>query len=115
MGCLIYRDLSADRSVKQLGNAINGAVDSPVSGGVKLYRNVSSVSNEGPDGQTFLEGNYASTHPAEQTQIEELRKAIRTYVAAISNALDVHRTVCRDLPFHEALRSREPHQSREED
>lgn len=27
-------------SVKQLGNAVNGAVDSPVSGGVKLYRSV---------------------------------------------------------------------------
>lgn len=27
-------------SVKQLGTAINGAVDSPVNGGVKLYRNV---------------------------------------------------------------------------
>lgn len=29
-----------DRSVKQLGTAINGAVDSPVNGGVELYREV---------------------------------------------------------------------------
>ena len=31
----------AHDSVKQLGTAINGAVDSPVNGGVKLYRSVS--------------------------------------------------------------------------
>jgi hypothetical protein len=30
-----------NRSVKQLGTAINGAVDSPVNGGVELYREVS--------------------------------------------------------------------------
>ena len=31
------------RSVKLLGTAINGAVDSPVNGGVRLYRIVSSL------------------------------------------------------------------------
>ena len=83
-----------DDSVKHLGNAINGAVDAPSDAGVKLYREV------------FLDPSYLETSPADHIQVNELRQAIDEYVAAISTALDVHAQVCRDVAFHEALKSR---------
>lgn len=82
-------------SVKHLGTAINGAVDSPVQGGVKLYRH------------TFLNERYASRHPEEEEQIDNLRAAVLDYARTIQRALDLHGRVCRDAAFHEALRSRE--------
>jgi len=81
--------------VKHLGTAINGAVDSPVQGGVKLYR------------QTFLDPTYEATHPGQKADIETLRAEILEYASVIDQALDLHAQVCKDTAFHEALRSRE--------
>ena len=81
--------------MKQLGTAINGAVDSPVQGGVKLYR------------QTFLNERYTARHPEEEEQIEQLRARVLDYARTIQQALDLHGKVCKDAAFHEALRSRE--------
>jgi hypothetical protein len=39
--------------------------------------------------------------------VTRLRSAISAYAVAISQALTVHRGVCRDIAFHEALRSRQ--------
>jgi dedicator of cytokinesis protein 3 len=78
-----------------LGTAINGAVDSPVQGGVKLYR------------QTFLDREYESTHPEQSEEIDILRAQILEYASVIDQALDLHAQVCKDFAFHEALRSRE--------
>jgi dedicator of cytokinesis protein 3 len=78
-----------------LGTAINGAVDSPVQGGVKLYR------------QTFLDPTYETTHPEQKEDIEILRAEILEYASVIDQALDLHAQVCKDTAFHEALRSRE--------
>jgi hypothetical protein len=78
-----------------LGTAINGAVDSPVQGGVKLYR------------QTFLDPTYEATHPEQKEDIETLRAQILEYASVIDQALDLHAQVCKDTAFHEALRSRE--------
>jgi hypothetical protein len=78
-----------------LGTAINGAVDSPIQGGVKLYR------------QTFLDPTYEATHPEQKADIETLRTQILEYASVIDQALDLHAQVCKDTAFHEALRSRE--------
>ncbi|WWD19564.1 hypothetical protein CI109_104025 [Kwoniella shandongensis] len=78
---------------KMLGTAINGAVDSPINGGVKTYRKV------------FLDGTYAEKHSEESLQIEQLRLALLEYVRTIQSSLIVHKQVCRDIAFHEALRS----------
>lgn len=82
-------------SVKQLGTAINGAVDSPVQGGVKLYRD------------SFLNERYIARHPDESQQCEQLRNQILDYVRVIQQALNLHGKICPDSAFHEALRSRE--------
>ncbi|ORX40680.1 hypothetical protein BD324DRAFT_654448 [Kockovaella imperatae] len=92
------RDLSREApgyrvDVKLLGTVINGAVDSPVNGGVKLYR------------KTFIEGDYLNRHPLETAQVGMLDAALRNYVQAIQNALSVHRVHCKDVTFHEALKS----------
>lgn len=79
--------------VKHLGTVINGAVDSPVNGGVSRYR------------QVFLSPEYAERYPDDRKKVEEVRLAILDYVRAIQEALAVHRLVCQDTPFHEALRS----------
>lgn len=79
--------------VKHLGTAINGAVDSPINGGVKLYR------------ETFLDPSYVDEHPQETIQIEELRIVILDYVRSIQEGLAVHRDLCREMSFHEALKS----------
>jgi len=80
--------------VKHLGTAINGAVDSPVQGGVKLYR------------QTFLDPAYESAHPEQKEDVGTLRLQILEYASVIDQALDLHAQVCKDSAFHEALRSR---------
>lgn len=80
--------------MKHLGTAINGAVDSPVQGGVKLYR------------QTFLDPTYEEAHPEQKKDIETLRAEILEYASVIDQALDLHAQVCKDTAFHEALRSR---------
>lgn len=59
------------------------------------------------DAQTFLDSSYAAKHPDDAEQVEQLRIAIADYVHAISDALGVHRSLCRDVAFHEALRSRQ--------
>ena len=87
--------MADSNSVKHLGTAINGAVDSPVQGGVKLYR------------QTFLNERYAARHPEEEEQIDTLRACVLDYARTIEKALDLHGRICRDAAFHEALRSRE--------
>ncbi|WWC91624.1 uncharacterized protein L201_006570 [Kwoniella dendrophila CBS 6074] len=78
---------------KLLGTAINGAVDSPVSGGVKTYKKV------------FLDDSYAQRHPEFAPQVAQLRLTILEYVKAIQDSLRVHKLVCRDIAFHEALKT----------
>ncbi|TYJ58828.1 hypothetical protein B9479_000260 [Cryptococcus floricola] len=78
---------------KMLGTAINNAVDSPLSEGIRKYR------------QVFIEGDYATTHPQYQSHVEQLQTAIIDFVKAIYDSLEVHRQVCRDVPFHDALRT----------
>ncbi|WVQ84302.1 hypothetical protein IAT38_006454 [Cryptococcus sp. DSM 104549] len=78
---------------KALGAAISSAVDSPISEGVKTYRRI------------FLEGSYLDKHPADTAQVEQLREAIMDYVRAIQDNLGVHEQVCRDIAFHEALKT----------
>ncbi|KAK8853154.1 hypothetical protein IAR55_003855 [Kwoniella newhampshirensis] len=92
------RKLSKDRNgqppeSKMLGTAINGAVDSPINGGVKTYRKV------------FLDVAYADKHAEESLQIEQLRLAILEYVRTIQSSLIVHKQACKDVAFHEALKS----------
>lgn len=81
-------------SVKQLGTALNGAVDSPINGGVKLYRD------------TFLDDTYALQHPAEQEQLEEFKAVYEEYVRTVHTGLGLHGKVCKDIAFHEALKNR---------
>ncbi|WRT70308.1 uncharacterized protein IL334_007306 [Kwoniella shivajii] len=78
---------------KLLGTAINGAVDSPVSGGVKTYRKV------------FLDGTYVSKHPEFTSEVDQLRQTILEYVKTIQDSLKIHKVVCRDIAFHEALKT----------
>ena len=69
-------------------------MDSPVQGGVKLYR------------QTFLDPAYESAHPEQKEDVDTLRLQILEYASVIDQALDLHAQVCKDSAFHEALRSR---------
>ncbi|WVQ72639.1 hypothetical protein IAR50_002198 [Cryptococcus sp. DSM 104548] len=78
---------------KTLGTAINNAVDSPLSEGVRKYR------------QVFIEEDYAATHPQDRPHIEQLQASITDFVKAIYDSLEVHRRVCRDAAFHDALRT----------
>ncbi|WVQ67084.1 uncharacterized protein L199_005278 [Kwoniella botswanensis] len=78
---------------KLLGTAINGAVDSPVSGGVKTYKKV------------FLDGIYVQKHPESTSEIDQLRLSILAYVKSIQDSLKVHKVVCKDIAFHEALKT----------
>nr|XP_019044242.1 hypothetical protein I302_07525 [Kwoniella bestiolae CBS 10118]OCF23172.1 hypothetical protein I302_07525 [Kwoniella bestiolae CBS 10118] len=68
---------------KLLGTAINGAVDSPV----------------------FLDGSYNQRHPEFTSEIEQLRLGILEYVRSIQDSLKVHKIVCKDVAFHEALKT----------
>ncbi|WVR07765.1 hypothetical protein IAU60_004808 [Kwoniella sp. DSM 27419] len=78
---------------KLLGTAINGAVDSPVSGGVQTYQRV------------FLDRAYVEEHPEFTNEVEMLRSVILDYVSAIRDSLITHKAVCKDVAFHEALRT----------
>ncbi|WVR00207.1 hypothetical protein IAU59_007349 [Kwoniella sp. CBS 9459] len=78
---------------KLLGTAINGAVDSPVSGGVQTYRKV------------FLNGAYIEKHPEFAVDVDTLRLKIVEYVKTIQESLVVHKQVCKDMAFHEALKN----------
>ncbi|EIW72245.1 hypothetical protein TREMEDRAFT_25841 [Tremella mesenterica DSM 1558] len=71
--------------VKHLGTTINGAVDSP----------------------TFLDPAFLEKNPDEKDKVFELGNSIVGYARTIQDALIVHRTVCKDLAFHEALHSRQ--------
>ena len=77
-----------------LGTAINGAVSSPVSGGVPLYRD------------TFLDPAFGLQHPELANEIAELRDVLERYVASVLQALRVHGKLCKDIAYHEALKSR---------
>nr|XP_019010242.1 uncharacterized protein I206_04710 [Kwoniella pini CBS 10737]OCF49023.1 hypothetical protein I206_04710 [Kwoniella pini CBS 10737] len=68
---------------KLLGTAINGAVDSPV----------------------FLDGTYIEKHPEFASTVNQLRVTILEYVKTIQNTLKIHEVVCKDLAFHEALKT----------
>lgn len=78
-----------------LGTAINGAVDSPVSGGVQLYR------------ETFLESSFLRENPEFALEINDLRATLMEYAGIVADALRVHGKLCKDIAFHEALKSRE--------
>ncbi|OCF44595.1 hypothetical protein I317_01482 [Kwoniella heveanensis CBS 569] len=78
---------------KLLGTAINGAVDSPVSGGIQTYRKV------------FLSGSYIEKHPEFASEVDSLRFKIVEYVKAIQESLVIHKQICKDMAFHEALRN----------
>nr|XP_018260970.1 uncharacterized protein I303_06687 [Kwoniella dejecticola CBS 10117]OBR83128.1 hypothetical protein I303_06687 [Kwoniella dejecticola CBS 10117] len=78
---------------KLLGTAINGAVDSPVSGGVKTYRKV------------FFDGTYVEKHPEFSAALDQLRLGILEYVKTVQDSLKIHKIVCKDMAFHEALKS----------
>lgn len=78
-----------------------------VSSCIEMYVNFLSSSRPANSHQTFLDPTYPQRHPLDAVHVEELRTAILDYVQAISGALEVHREVCRDVAFHEALKSRE--------
>jgi dedicator of cytokinesis protein 3 len=80
--------------VKQLGTALNGAVDSPINGGVKLYRD------------TFLDESYLRDHPIDGAQLGEFKAAYEAYVGTVHAGLELHGKVCKDIAFHEALKNR---------
>lgn len=84
-------------SVKMLGTAINGAVSSPVSGGVPLYR------------ETFIESSFRSYHPEYAIEVQVLQDALDEYAECVHRALKVHGKLCKDIAFHEALKSRTSH------
>nr|ODN99941.1 cytoplasmic protein [Cryptococcus depauperatus CBS 7855] len=75
---------------KVLGTAINSAVDSPTSEGIKTYRKARS---------------YLDNHLQDRGQIEQLRRAISDYIHVIQESLEVHKQVCKDIAFHEVLRN----------
>jgi dedicator of cytokinesis protein 3 len=54
-----------------------------------------------------LDGSYLERHPQDGLAVQQLRQAVLDYVRAIQEALSVHRELCKDLAFHEALKSRE--------
>ncbi len=56
--------------------------------------------------QTFLYPSHIERYPQDSLQVEQLRVAILDYVRAIQESLSIHRPLCRDLAFHEALSSR---------
>jgi dedicator of cytokinesis protein 3 len=78
-----------------LGTAIHGAIESPVSGGVVLYRD------------TFLDEAFSDKHPELGQDLADLRVTLGEHVAAVGEALRVHARLCKDMAFHEALKSRE--------
>lgn len=77
-----------------LGTAINGAVSSPVSGGVPLYRD------------TFVDSSFRSDRPEFAGEVQALQDALEAYGQCVLKALKVHEKVCKDIAFHEALKSR---------
>ena len=77
-----------------LGTAINGAVSSPVSGGVSLYRD------------TFVDSSFRADRPGSASEVQELQDALEVYGQCVLKALRVHEKVCKDIAFHEALKSR---------
>lgn len=77
-----------------LGTAINGAVSSPVSGGVPLYRD------------TFLAPSFGTAHPEFSSEIHALQDVLDDYIACVIQALKVHGKLCKDIAYHEALKSR---------
>lgn len=83
-----------DFSVKHLGTALNGAVDSPINGGVKLYRD------------TFLDNTYIRNHPDEVLQLQDFKLVYEDYVRTVHTGLQLHGKVCKDIAFHEALKNR---------
>jgi len=73
---------------------LNGAVDSPVNGGVKLYRD------------TFLDPGYLRSHPANKAEVDSFRSVYEEYVKTVHGGLQLHGKLCKDIAFHEALKSR---------
>ncbi|KAK4687917.1 hypothetical protein P7C73_g2195, partial [Tremellales sp. Uapishka_1] len=78
---------------RQLAMALNSAVDSPVHGGVPLYR------------KTFLDPDYIEIHPQETKNVGLLRESILQYAEVIRVGLRIHRRFVKpDMSaFHEAL------------
>lgn len=66
-----------------------------MSGGVNVYRTA------------FLDPSYLSRHPSDQLAVAQLREHMLDYVRAIQDALVVHRAICNEVAFHEALKNRE--------
>jgi dedicator of cytokinesis protein 3 len=77
-----------------LGTAINGAVSSPVSGGVPLYRD------------TFLDPDFVKSHPEFAEELAHLQVVLDEYIGCVVQALRVHGRLCKDIAYHEALKSR---------
>ncbi|BEI88066.1 uncharacterized protein CcaverHIS019_0107840 [Cutaneotrichosporon cavernicola] len=78
--------------VKLLGNALNGAVDSRVNGGITLYK------------KHFLDPAYAEKYPSEANNTQRLRQAILDYARTIQRGLVSLHSVNKDIAFYEALR-----------
>jgi hypothetical protein len=59
--------------------------------------------------QTFLGEDYLAIYPDDAAEIDRLRVALLEYAKVVQRALEVHKRLCKDIVFHEALRSRMLH------
>ncbi|KAI3639016.1 hypothetical protein MIR68_003514 [Amoeboaphelidium protococcarum] len=73
--------------------SLNGAVDAPVNGGIKMYR------------EAFLEDKYRTLNPDHRGLIQQLKDAILEHTAVIDRCLKLHGIIVpKDLmPLHENL------------
>ncbi|EJU03981.1 hypothetical protein DACRYDRAFT_105054 [Dacryopinax primogenitus] len=80
-------------STNALSMSLNSAVDSPVNGGVGLYR------------QAFLGADYLPLHPENAALVQRLRDAIDEQVRVIARCLQLHGRLCpyEMQPFHQTL------------
>ncbi|KZO90762.1 hypothetical protein CALVIDRAFT_506467 [Calocera viscosa TUFC12733] len=80
-------------STNALSMSLNSAVDSPVNGGVALYR------------QAFLGPDYLPLHPENAALVQRLRDAIDEQVRVIARCLQLHGRLCpyEMQPFHQTL------------
>ncbi|KZT56696.1 hypothetical protein CALCODRAFT_483819 [Calocera cornea HHB12733] len=80
-------------STNELSMSLNSAVDSPVNGGVALYR------------QAFLGTDYLPLHPENAALVQRLRDAIDEQVRVMARCLQLHGRLCPyDMqPFHQTL------------
>lgn len=89
----LFKVGKADQSaVSKLDLVLSGAVDSPVNGGIQIYR-------------TFLEDETLKNDPAQNQSVTSLEVAFLDYAAAIQRCLAIHaKVVPASLkPLHESL------------